>query len=210
MAKTRPFDENPDRYERWFDNHPLVYESELEAVRDLLPREGTGLEVGVGTGRFARPFGIAHGVEPSAAMREIARTRGTDAVDGVAEHLPYPDSSFDFVLMVTTICFLDDVGAALAEAFRVIRPGGCMVIGFVDRESEVGRIYLARKDESLFYRDAEFFSVDDVSHSLVEAGFEDLTFRQTIFRSLAEIDQIETPREGHGEGSFVVVRASKS
>ena len=145
-------------------------------------------------------------------MRKVARARGIDAVDGVAEHLPYSDSSFDFVLMVTTICFLDDVGAAMREAYRVIRPGGCIVIGFVDRESPVGRSYADHKDESPFYKDAEFLSVSEVSGHLEEAGFKDPTFRQTVFGApggSGETGETETPREGYGEGSFVVVRAMR-
>ncbi len=209
MARTRAFDENTERYDAWFERHAALYESEVAAVRGLLPAEGAGLEVGVGTGRFAEPFGIVHGVEPSAPMREAARARGIDAVDGVAERLPYPDASFDFVLMVTTICFVDDVAAALAEAFRVIRPGGCIVIGFVDRESPLGRHYLAHKDESPFYKDADFFSTEEVSRHLEEAGFTDLVFRQTVFTAPGGAEEVEEPEEGHGRGSFVVVRAMK-
>jgi len=207
MAKTKAFDENTERYDTWFERHASLYRSEVAAVRDLLPARGKGLEVGVGTGRFAGPLGITCGVEPSAAMRETARARGIDAVHGVGEHLPYPDSYFDFVLMVTTICFLDDVGAALAEAFRVTRPGGCMVIGFVDRESDIGRTYLEHKHENPFYADAEFFSTDEVSRYLEDAGFSDPVFRQTVFEGPGGAEEVETPREGHGLGSFVVVRA---
>jgi ubiquinone/menaquinone biosynthesis C-methylase UbiE len=94
------------------------------------------------------------GIEPSAAMRELARERGLDAVGGVAEQPPYPDDSFDTLLMVTTICFVDDIPLSLREARRVLRPGGHIVIGFVDRESPLGRDYLAHQAENVFYREA--------------------------------------------------------
>lgn len=209
MAKTKPFEENTERYEEWFERNRFAYESELRAVRMLLPEKGMGMEIGVGSGRFASPLGIRYGVEPSEKMREIAAKRGIITVDGVAEELPYVDSSFDFVLMVTTICFLDDIAKALSEAYRALKPGGYIIIGFVDRESIVGKFYLEHKEESLFYRIAVFLSVDEVCSHLLKAGFHNLTFKQTIFHYLHEIGEIEPVKDGYGEGSFLVVQASK-
>ena len=200
VARTRAFDENTERYDTWFERHAALYESELAAVRDLLPASGEGVEVGVGTGRFAAPLGIKRGVEPSAPMREIARSRGIDAVDGVAEALPYEDACFDLLLMVTTICFVDDVRAALEEARRVLRPGGAILIGFVDRESPVGKRYAEHRDESPFYSDAEFLSAGELAHRLKEAGFSDLAFRQTVFGTRPGAEEMEQPAEGYGRG----------
>ena len=118
MAKTKPFDEHIDQYEHWFVVNKYAYESELQAVKALLPASFEGLEIGVGSGLFAKPLGIKYGVEPSERMREIAIKRGIEVTDGIAEALPYDDSRFDFGLMVTTICFLDDVEAAMKEAYR--------------------------------------------------------------------------------------------
>ena len=67
VPRFESFEKNVDRYEAWFEHHRLAYESELEAIRMLLPQSGEGLEVGVGTGRFAAPLGIGVGVEPSQA-----------------------------------------------------------------------------------------------------------------------------------------------
>jgi SAM-dependent methyltransferase len=209
MPKTEPFEEHAVQYENWFERNRFAYESELLAVKSLLPEEGEGVEIGVGSGRFAAPLGIRHGVEPSKEMREIARIRGIVAVEGVAEKLPYEDLSFDFALLVTTICFLDDVGKALEEARRVITHGGCVLIGFVDRESRLGRFYLDHRYESVFYKQAVFYSVDDVVGFLVNAGFSEFTFAQTIFKSLSAIKGIEPVKEGYGEGSFVVVKGRK-
>src|SRR5512138_1468145 len=58
------FNNNVERYEAWFTENPFAYVSELHAVRALLP-QGSGLEIGVGTGRFAAPLGIRKGIEPS-------------------------------------------------------------------------------------------------------------------------------------------------
>ena len=111
--------------------------------------------------------------------------------------------------MVTTICFLDDIEAAFKEAFRVLKPGGHLVIGFIDKESRVGTYYQQHKSESVFYKAATFYSVDEVTSYLKKTGFIDLKFTQTIFHRLSEIKKLEPFQKGCGEGLFVVVKALK-
>ena len=209
MTKTEPFEKHTNQYEQWFEKNRFAYESELRAVKTLLPKNGTGIEIGVGTGRFAAPLGIKLGVEPSREMGNIARQKGIKVLDGVAEELPFDDAQFDFALMVTTICFLDDIEESFKEAFRVLKTNGTFIIGFVDRKSPVGMMYEKHKDENVFYKDATFFSVDEVVSFLKKAGFKDFTFAQTIFSHLNEINNIEPVREGYGEGSFVVISGVK-
>ncbi|MBN1538907.1 MAG: methyltransferase domain-containing protein [Candidatus Thermoplasmatota archaeon] len=209
MPGIEPFEEHTSDYEEWFKTNRWVYLSEIEAVRRSYPKRGIGIEIGVGSGRFAEPLGIKIGVEPSKEMGKLARERGIDVVEGVAENLPFEDSSFDHALMVTTICFVDDIDSAFSEAFRVLEPSGSLIVGFVDSESPLGRSYLEHKDESVFYRDATFYSVDEVVNSLRKAGFRTFIYTQTIFRDLSEIDDIEPVKDGFGEGSFVVIRAEK-
>lgn len=209
MPGVNSFDKNVDRYEQWFVDNPLAYVSELRAVRALLPANGSGIEIGVGTGRFAAPLEIKKGIEPSRSMAEVARKRGVEVVHGVAEHLPFADGEFDHALMVTTVCFLDDMDMAFKEVRRVLKPGGSFVIGFVDRDSPLGREYQDRKDKSAFYQDATFYSVEQVVSCLQKNGFGSLALRQTLSRPLPEMEEVETAKEGHGEGSFVVVRGEK-
>ncbi len=209
MPKISPFEKYAEQYEDWFVENRWVYEAELRAVKAMLPAGGRGVEIGVGTGRFAEPLGIKIGVEPSNRMREIAQERGIQVLDGVAEELPFDDSRFDFVLMVTTICFVDDIVRALQETHRVLCHGGFLIIGFIDRNSVLGQTYLNRKEENVFYREAIFFSVGELIDIMDRIGFEDLTFNQTIFRTLSETTRDEPVKSGHGEGSFVVIRGRK-
>lgn len=209
MPKIQPFEQNVERYETWFERHRFAYESELEAVRTLLPERGEGLEVGVGTGRFAGPLGVRVGVEPSRAMGRLAIDRGVEVWSGVAEELPCRDGSFDYLLMIVTVCFLDDVYLSFREAHRVLRPGGHVLIGFIDRMSPLGRAYENLREEDVFYREATFFSTDDVVFFLSQAGFDEFVFRQTIFLHPAEMKGADPVEPGCGRGSFIVVRGRK-
>ena len=209
MAKITPFERLSHQYDEWFDAHSFVYNSELEAIRGLLPVSGTGLEVGVGTGRFAEPLGISIGIEPSRAMGKMAQERGIDVIDAVAESLPLPDESFDSILFVTTVCFLNSMEPAFREALRVLKSSGFILVGLIDRESPTGRAYERHQSESPFYREATFHSVDEVVHSLKTVGFGHFHLVETIFRPLSEIDSMEPIRKGYGEGGFVVIRATK-
>ena len=206
MPRTEPFEKYSDRYDAWFEKNSGVYHVELEAIRQLIPSsQASGLEVGVGSGRFAAPLGIKVGVEPSERMAAKAEKQGIRVFRGVAEDLPFSDSEFDFVLMVTTICFVDDVLKSFREAFRVLKPHGCIIVGFVDRESELGRQYSENRDTSVFYKEATFFSTHEVRQYLMDAGFGDMTFKQTLISGEAQ----ETIQDGFGKGAFVVIKGEK-
>jgi SAM-dependent methyltransferase len=178
-------------------------------VAHFIPAEGRGLEIGVGSGRFAEPFGIDVGVDPSREMRRLARSRGITVFNAVAEKLPFAEDRFDFVLMVTTICFLDDIERSFQEARRVLRKHGSFIIGFVDRDSPLGRMYQQRKEENLFYREATFYGCEEVIALLKRSGFEPPRVVQTVFGRLEEIRHVQDFRPGHGEGGFVVICAPK-
>ena len=203
-----PFVLHHRRYEDWFERHRAAYVSELLAVRAVLPWQGRGLEIGVGSGRFAAPLGVEFGIDPAAEMLSYAKARGLRVARAVAEALPFADAAFDYALIVTTLCFVRDAAALLAEARRVLKPGGGLVIGFIDRESTLGRHYVAHQAESVFYRDAKFYSADEVQRLLGESGFAAPVWAQTLSRPPEETLEVEPLRDGHGDGAFVVVRAS--
>ena len=209
MPKTKPFDKNFNDYEQWFINHHFVFQSELAALRKVVPLTGTGVEIGIGSGIFALPLGIKDGIDPSLPMRQKAKERGIYPIDGVAEKLPYADKSYDYSLMVTTICFLDDIIQSFKEVHRILKKEGIFIIGFVDKNSPVGKNYLKNQDRSLFYKDAVFYSTKEVYRYLRVTGFKvDMTW-QTVFGDLDEIVKIQKPRRGHRKGSFIVIKASK-
>jgi len=202
------FEQHAQEYDQWFDAHGAIYQAEVTALRKFVPTIGLGIEVGVGTGRFAVPLGVRLGIDPSRRMLEIARRRGIQVCQAVGERMPFCDGQFDVVLLVTVICFVDDVPVLLRELSRVLKTGGHLVIGFINRNSELGRSYEERKEVSTFYRDARFYAVEEVAGWVKEVGFNDLRVCQTLF---GPPDQLSTGdldvREGSGEGAFVVLSA---
>jgi AhpD family alkylhydroperoxidase len=94
---------------------------------------GDVLEIGIGTGSNLEVYAdavVLHGLDPSAPALSIARGRARRSertvalVQGDAGALPYPDASFDTVVATFVLCSVGDVGRSLAEARRVLRPGG--------------------------------------------------------------------------------------
>ena len=209
VSKLTAFDRFAQDYDNWFDVYPYAYQSEMEAIRRFIPRGGIGIEVGVGTGRFSMPFGIAIGVEPSESMAAIARSRGIEVKQAKAEKLPFANGTFDFVLLVNVICFLADPPASLKESYRILRPNGQIILAFIDNKTKLGREYESQKASNKFYQKATFYSAQQVIGFLQKAGFGDIQACQTILANPAEMTSPDTVLEGYGQGGFVVLKGLK-
>jgi ubiquinone/menaquinone biosynthesis C-methylase UbiE len=209
LAKIKAFENNSEHYEEWFENNPSVYASEINALKKNIPITSKGIEIGIGSGRFAIPFNIRFGIDPSLTMLNISLKKGLKVINGIAESLPITNNYFDYVLMVTTICFVDDIKKTFNEAYRIIKDNGYIIIGFVDKNSLIGKLYQQKKNKSLFYKEATFFSTSEITEYLKESGFTNFDYSQTIFKNLADISNIEPVLDGYGKGSFVVIKAKK-
>ncbi len=142
------------------------------------------LEVGFGHGRTIRLAaaqvrqGFVAGVDVSRDMVRMAQRRclnlaGKGLVElmvGDSRRLPYADTSFDKVLSVHTIYFWEEPIKDLGEMFRVLRPGGRLVLGF-RAKSDNGST--SDFPETVY----SFYSIDKVSTLLASAGFEKNTIR---------------------------------
>lgn len=211
MIQTLPFNDHVAEYEEWFEKYPFVFQSEVEAIRDLLPVGDNirGIEVALGTGRFAKELGIKEGIEPAHNMRALALKRGIEVMAGEAEHLPFKDMQFDFVLMTFCISYFENLGAAFREVHRVLKNDGALIVGFIDKDSSIGKFYEQRKPNSVFYKNANFYSAKRIISELNKIRFKNLQVSQTLFHPLDDIKEFEPAKPGFGEGSFVLVKAIK-
>jgi SAM-dependent methyltransferase len=193
-------------YDEWYDTHPVLFRTELAALRAALPRPGRGLEIGAGTGRFAAALSLRYGLDPSPAMLGRARHRGLRVVQGLGEALPFKSGSFDIALIVFVIEFVDDVGGFLAEAARVLRDRGRLVVGFMDKDSAWGRHFHKRSSAGRYFHPP---SPQELIGALGSAGLRFERSWQTLFAPPPDLRRAERPRPGFGRGGLVVFRAAK-
>ncbi len=156
------------RYDDWYGTAAgrAVAEGEqaaLVAMLATLPVAPAVLEVGCGSGHFTRWLatrgGRVLGVDPSAGMIAVAReaSGAVGYVLAAAEALPFADRSVDVVAFITTLEFLPDPTAALAEAARLARTG--ILLGVLNLASPLG---VQRRVAACFrpsvYRSAHFYT----------------------------------------------------
>jgi len=149
--KKEVFDKLADHYDAWFDSErgAALFRAEVECLEHLMPA-----------------------VDPSLSLIEMARARGIRTVQGVAEELPYDNDSLEGILLVVTLCFLDDPDKAMQEFARVLRPDGRLVVGFVPADSAWGRQYMRKGQEGHpFYSAARFYTCSEALDMVGAAGF---------------------------------------
>ena len=140
-------------------------------------------------------------------MIKIAQERDIDVRQGVGEKLPFGNTAFDCVAIIITLCFVKGPQKVLKEARRVLKKNGKIIIGIIDKDSFLGKFY--QKKNSIFYKQANFLSVKEVADLLKQAGFNKLSYYQTVFKLPNRINSIEKPLKGFGKGGFVVILGEK-
>lgn len=178
MAPEHIFDSWPKRYDEWFATPigSLVKEYESEVMQDLLqPASGECiLDAGCGTGLFTGDLLAAGarvvGLEISRPMLCAALAKWKEkpfqGLQGNMLKLPFADDSFDKVVSMTAIEFINEGRQAVRELFRVAAPGGAVVVSTLNSRSPWAERRKAKARDG------------------------DRIFQQMIFRSPEELDAL--------------------
>jgi ubiquinone/menaquinone biosynthesis C-methylase UbiE len=115
----------------WVMSDPRMAKLRSEVLADV---GGEVLEIGFGTGlnlpHYPPSVRSITTVDPNPGMKKLARRRiaetGIEVDQRVlgGETLPFRDKTFDCVVSTWTLCSIPEVGRALSEVYRVLRPGG--------------------------------------------------------------------------------------
>ena len=209
------FDRMTAEYDAWFDSPEGrgVFASEVRCISPLLvDRPRPWLDVGVGPGRFAQALGADVGIDPAGGAVRVAATRGVSVVQGRGEALPFPESQFEVVLVVVTLCFAPSPLALLRECSRVLTSKGRIILGLVLADCPWGRFYqdLAKAGHR-FYSRARFYSMQDVRQLASGSGLAVSGGYSTLFQppGTGPVD-VEEPVEGISrEAGFVAICLTK-
>ena len=228
------YDEYADAYDQWFLKNRNLFLSEAKLVASFLEGAGRALSVGCGSGLFEsywrREMGIdiAEGIEPAAAMADIARKRGMRVTVATAEDFRAA-GEYDTVLLNGCPSYIDDLARAFRNAHAALRPGGRIVVADVPKESAYALIYnlalaVGTWDHPLlegvqppdpypieFVKAARWRTSREKEDHLRAAGFADFRWRQTLtVHPCRANDAIEEPIDGNDRGSYVAVCARKA
>ncbi len=171
------FDTEAEIYDQWYGT-PLgnfVDRLEKEAVFSLLnPSEGSSIiDVGCGTGNYSLELAAlgcnVTGVDNSKKMIDIAiekarsRNLKVNFLFADVSKLPFGDDLFDAAVCVAAVEFFDNWQKGIDEIFRVVKPDGKIVIGFINKKSHWGELYQSNYfKENTVFKHARLLGVDEI------------------------------------------------
>jgi len=184
------FNEIANEYDKWFETpvgsvvFNLEFKAILEALNDIQGK--TILEVGIGTGYFARKFrelgAKVVGIDPAERMLEIAKLRGFEVKFGYGEAIPFDDNTFDITLSITAMENSKDRVKFMSEMVRVTKPNGKVVVAVLNALSFYG---VSRRIRGLFnkndlFKEMHFFNYWELKN-LMEKYLCDVSVNSSVF-----------------------------
>ncbi len=200
------YDEVADRYDQRYQGGRggSYYGHISRYVRERLPGRGTILDIGCGTGLFLEEIASAGstgaGLDLSREMilRARDRCRASDFTVGTAEHIPFRDESFDGISSLLAFSYLREPEKVLAEAYRVLRPGGSIAVCTLGRNAFTsGLPVIYRLGETFRVRAVGVGSFGERYYRPIEmeklfcnAGFTEVEVRRCSFAHMGMADPI--------------------
>ncbi len=126
------------------------------------------LELGCGTGHWTNFF-VNHGFNVTATdisdeMLKFAKLKNIEAefIKADSQNIPFPDNSFSVVSSITMLEFVNDQDKVINEIYRVLKPGGWLILGCLNKFSELGK----NKENDETFKDAKFLSIEELNNKL--------------------------------------------
>lgn len=171
------FDGLAKDYDKWYKNGIGMFADRTEtrlALELFSPRKGQNvLDVGCGTGNFSLKIAQmgceVTGVDISAEMLKVAKKKSAGIEPKIrfqrmdVYDLKFPDNCFDGVFSMAAFEFVKEPEKAYNEMYRVLKPGGGLLIGTINPDSRWGQLYLSedfRKNSVFKY--ADFKTIEDL------------------------------------------------
>jgi len=222
------FDKQADSYDGWYhvpmgefidDVETCLAFSMFKAEKGMLV-----LDVGCGTGNFsvklAQKGCYITGIDISEQMLKVAREKARKNNDLSMEftlmdvnQLDFDDETFNAVFSMTAFEFVKEPAHAYAEMFRVLKPGGQLLIGVILKDSNLGQYYIekAKSNPDSVFHFANMQSLEQMEaldrENLVESG-ECLFIPHSWEESLMNWEE-EKRLSRTGKGSFICVLFKK-
>jgi ubiquinone/menaquinone biosynthesis C-methylase UbiE len=181
------------RQAQTYDETRAASPSVLEPLREALAgAPGRRLvDIGGGTGNYAKVLSD-EGWDPLVVDREPAmlaraRAKGLETLEADAQRLPLPDACADAAMLVSMLHHVDDKPAAIAEAMRILRPGGRLVLMVFTREDIAGAWMSDYWPSTRPWMDASHPALDELLALLPGARQRPIVYRDLEDGSLAAL-----------------------
>ncbi len=173
------FDPMAEAYENWYETdagRANDWIQQRDVLKFLHPthRAEKLLDVGCGTGHWSRFFYSlgyqVHGIDISEKMIFAARSSMELCTYSVADAcaLPFMNSSFDIVTAMASLEFISKPTVAIQEMIRCLRPGGCLLIGTLNRHAPINKTRKREREEP--YLSGHLFSPAELWDLLFQYG----------------------------------------
>lgn len=190
------FDGHVLKYDRWYDRYPEIFTKEVKFLKDVANIKHPAVEIGVGTGRFAKELRVDFGIDPAFNMLKLAKEKGLDVICGAGENLPLESDFFSTVLMIITIEFVSDPEKVLEESRRVLRQDGNLVIAFIESDSDLGSGYQRKGG---FYASAKFFTEKKLIGMIKDIGYTEINIYHSQISGFSAISARALKNHDKGE-----------
>jgi len=112
--------------------------------------------------------------------------------------------------VIVTLCFVENPVSAMKEAGRVLKRGGRLIVGEINKDSWLGQFYEDKRNKSEFYELATFYSSNEIIEMLDRVGIRYLESYHTLMSQSTAHEMLEEPEKGLDKGGFVVIAGVKN